>query len=152
ETGSLVLKMGGKTAAELPVGPLVTEAPLYDRPFVPAPKRPAVELTALSRLPDARTALRTLLACPDLASKRWIWEQYDHLVMGDTVQRPGGDAAVVRVRDTRKALGLTADCTPRYCVADPVAGGAQAVAESWRNLTAVGALPIAITDNMNFGN
>jgi phosphoribosylformylglycinamidine synthase len=98
------------------------------------------------------TALTTLLACPDLASKRWIWEQYDHLVMGDTVQRPGGDAAVVRVRDTRKALALTTDCTPRYCVADPVAGGAQAVAESWRNLTAVGARPIAITDNMNFGN
>jgi phosphoribosylformylglycinamidine synthase subunit PurL len=97
-------------------------------------------------------ALTTLLACPDLASKRWIWEQYDHLVMGDTVQRPGGDAAVVRVRDSRKALALTTDCTPRYCFADPVAGGAQAVAESWRNLTAVGALPIAITDNMNFGN
>src|SRR5258708_37200483 len=97
-------------------------------------------------------ALAILLASPDLASKLWIWEQYDHLVMGDTVQRPGGDAAVVRVRDTRKALALTTDCTPRYCVADPVAGGAAAVAESWRNLTAVGALPIAITDNMNFGN
>jgi len=101
---------------------------------------------------DIMAALTTLLACPDLASKRWIWEQYDHLVMGDTVQRPGGDAAVVRVRDTRKALALTTDSTPRYCVADPVTGGAQAVAESWRNLTAVGALPIAITDNMNFGN
>jgi phosphoribosylformylglycinamidine synthase len=98
------------------------------------------------------TALRKLLGCPDLASKRWIWEQYDHLVMGHTVQRPGGDAAVVRLPGKRKALALVADCTPRYCFADPTRGGAQAVAETWRNLTAVGATPIAITDNMNFGN
>ncbi|HZT50896.1 MAG TPA: AIR synthase related protein, partial [Stellaceae bacterium] len=90
--------------------------------------------------------------CPDLASKRWIWEQYDHLVMGHTVQRPGGDAAVVRLPGRRKALALATDCTPRYCAADPQRGGAQAVAESWRNLTAVGATPLAITDNMNFGN
>ncbi len=92
------------------------------------------------------------MGCPDLASKRWIWEQYDHLVMGQTVQRPGGDAAVVRIAGQRKALALATDCTPRYCQADPKRGGAQAVAESWRNLTAVGALPLAITDNMNFGN
>src|SRR5216684_3888420 len=152
ETGNLVLKMHGATVAELPVEPLVSQAPLYDRPWVPTPKRPVIAARDVAVPSDIMTALTTLLACPDLASKRWIWEQYDHLVMGDTVQRPGGDAAVVRVRDTRKALALTTDCTPRYCVADPVAGGAQAVAESWRNLTAVGALPIAITDNMNFGN
>src|SRR6185312_13048854 len=90
--------------------------------------------------------------CPDLASKRWIWEQYDHLVIGNTVKRPGGDAAVVRIGDGPKALALATDCTARYCRADPERGGAQAVAESWRNLTAVGALPIALTDNMNFGN
>src|SRR5207244_2456327 len=93
---------------------------------------------------------------PALASKRWIWEQYDHLVMGNTVRRPGGDAAVVRVSPPGsiggKALAHATDCTPRYCRADPVRGGAQAVAESWRNLTAVGALPLALTDNMNFGN
>jgi phosphoribosylformylglycinamidine synthase subunit PurL len=152
ETGCLVLKMHGETVAELPVEPLVSQAPLYDRPWVPTPKQPLIAARDVAAPTDIMAALTTLLACPDLASKRWIWEQYDHLVMGDTVQRPGGDAAVVRVRDSRKALALTTDCTPRYCVADPVAGGAQAVAESWRNLTAVGALPIAITDNMNFGN
>jgi phosphoribosylformylglycinamidine synthase subunit PurL len=152
ETGCLVLKMHGETVAELPVEPLVSQAPLYDRPWVPTPKQPLVAAHDVAAPADIMGALTTLLACPDLASKRWIWEQYDHLVMGDTVQRPGGDAAVVRVRDSRKALALTTDCTPRYCFADPVAGGAQAVAESWRNLTAVGALPIAITDNMNFGN
>jgi phosphoribosylformylglycinamidine synthase len=101
---------------------------------------------------DPTAVLKRLLGCPDLASKRWVWEQYDHLVMGDTALRPGGDAAVVRVQDTGKGLAVTSDCTPRYCVADPKAGGAQAVAESWRNLTAVGATPLAITDNMNFGN
>jgi phosphoribosylformylglycinamidine synthase len=92
------------------------------------------------------------MATPNLCSKRWIWEQYDHMVMGDTVARPGGDAAVVRVHGTAKGLALTCDCTPRYCAADPVAGGRQAVAEAWRNLTAVGATPLAITDNLNFGN
>src|SRR5581483_7599839 len=89
-------------------------------------------------------------------SKRWIWEQYDHLVQGNTVKRPGGDAAVIRVgpadSDRPQALALATDCTPRYCRADPVRGGMQAVAENWRNLTAVGALPLALTDNMNFGN
>src|SRR3546814_19700786 len=88
-----------------------------------------------------------------MASRRWIWEQYDHLVRGDTAQIPGGDAAVVRVEDhPKKALAMTVDCTPRYCFADPVEGGKQAVAETWRNITAVGARPLAITDNMNFGN
>jgi phosphoribosylformylglycinamidine synthase len=152
ETGCLVLTMHGQKVAELPVEPLVSQAPLYDRPFVATAQRPVIAARDVTAPSDIMAALTILLASPDLASKRWIWEQYDHLVMGDTVQRPGGDAAVVRVRDTRKALALTTDCTPRYCVADPVAGGAQAVAESWRNLTAVGALPIAITDNMNFGN
>src|SRR5207248_7114455 len=101
---------------------------------------------------DPIDCLKRLLACPDLASKRWIWEQYDHLVQGNTVKRPGGDAAVIRLGDKGKALALCTDSTPRYCRADPVRGGMQAVAESWRNLTAVGALPVALTDNMNFGN
>jgi phosphoribosylformylglycinamidine synthase len=97
-------------------------------------------------------ALKTLLACPDLASKRWIYEQYDHMVMNDTVQRPGGDSGVVRVHGTGKALAMTTDCTPRYCLADPHEGGRQAVAEAYRNLSAVGARPLAVTDNLNFGN
>ncbi len=92
------------------------------------------------------------MADPDLCSRRWVWEQYDHMVMGDTVQRPGGDAAVVRVHGTERGLAITTDCTPRYCIADPVQGGRQAVAEAWRNLTASGATPLAVTDNMNFGN
>jgi phosphoribosylformylglycinamidine synthase len=93
-----------------------------------------------------------MLAGPNLASRRWIWEQYDHMVGADTVQRPGGDAGVVRVHGTNKALAVTTDCTPRYCLNDPIEGGKQAVAETWRNLTATGAEPLAMTDNMNFGN
>jgi len=92
------------------------------------------------------------MASPDLASRRWIWEQYDHMVMADTVQRPGGDAAVVRIHGTDKALAISTDVTPRYCYADPVEGGKQAIAECYRNLSAVGALPLAVTDCMNFGN
>ena len=93
-----------------------------------------------------------MMCGPALASRRWIWEQYDHMVMGDTVQRPGGDAAVVRIHGTQKGLALTCDVTPRYVTADPVMGTKQAVVETWRNLTAVGADPLAITDNMNFAN
>jgi phosphoribosylformylglycinamidine synthase subunit PurL len=97
-------------------------------------------------------ALEKLMGTPDLCSRRWVWEQYDHVILGNTVQRPGGDAAVVRVNDGPKALALTTDVTPRYCEADPFEGGKQAVAEAWRNLTAVGATPLALTDNLNFGN
>ena len=93
-----------------------------------------------------------MLASPDLCSKRWIYEQYDHLILGNTVQAPGGDAAVIRIGDGPKGLALTTDVTQRYCLADPFEGGKQAVAEAWRNLVAVGALPRAITDNLNFGN
>ncbi|MGH6996149.1 MAG: AIR synthase-related protein, partial [Stellaceae bacterium] len=151
DNGRLVLTMHGRTVADMPVGPLVTEAPLYERPWTPAPSLPEIAANKVEvREPIA--ALKQLIACPDLASKRWIWEQYDHLVMGHTVQRPGGDAAVVRLPGRNKALALATDCTPRYCAADPKRGGAQAVAENWRNITAVGATPLAITDNMNFGN
>ena len=97
-------------------------------------------------------ALEKLLASPDLCSKRWVWEQYDHVILGNTVQRPGGDAAVVRIEDGPRGLALATDVTARYCEADPFEGGKQAVAECWRNLTAVGAKPLAITDNLNFGN
>jgi phosphoribosylformylglycinamidine synthase len=143
--------MHGAVAADIPVGPLVTEAPLYYRPVQPLAKPADIDAAALpARQPF--DCLKKLLACPDLASKRWIWERYDHLVMGNTVERPGGDAAVVRVNDAGKALALVTDCTPRYVRADPELGGMQAVAESWRNLCAVGAIPLAVTDNMNFGN
>src|SRR6185437_9343389 len=151
ETGRLILKMHGELAADIPLDPLVGEAPLYERPWRPTPPQDEIEAVALPAR-DPVEALAKLIACPDLASKRWVWEQYDQLVLGNTVQRPGGDAAVVRVGDGPKALALTTDSNPRYCRADPARGGAQAVAESWRNITAVGATPLAITDSMNFGN
>jgi phosphoribosylformylglycinamidine synthase II len=151
DTGRLVLRMHGKIAADMPIEPLVTQAPLYDRAWTSLSALPNLAATQIEAREPIET-LKTLLACPDLASKRWIWEQYDHLVMGRTVQRPGGDAAVVMLPDGKRALALVTDCTPRYCQADPKRGGAQAVAETWRNLTAVGATPLAITDNMNFGN
>jgi phosphoribosylformylglycinamidine synthase subunit PurL len=151
DTGRLVLRMNGEVAADIPVGPLVTESPVYHRPLRRRAPEPDVDSASLFDH-DPLECLQRLLASPALASKRWIWEQYDHLVMGNTVRRPGGDAAVVRVSTSGKALALATDCTPRYCRADPVRGGMQAVAESWRNLTAVGAEPLAVTDNMNFGN
>jgi phosphoribosylformylglycinamidine synthase subunit PurL len=150
DTGRLVLRKDGGLAADIPVGPLVSEAPVYDRPWRRIDPAPDVDMGALPER-DPLVSLERLLRSPTLASRRWIWEQYDHLVMGNTVKRPGGDAAVIRIGEI-KALALATDCTPRYCRADPVRGGMQAVAESWRNLTAVGALPLALTDNMNFGN
>jgi len=151
DTGQLILRMHGEVAADIPVGPLVTQAPLYERPWLRRQPGPDIDPATLPDR-DPLDCLKRLVASPDLASKRWIWEQYDHLVQGNTVKRPGGDAAVIRISENGKALALKTDCTPRYCRADPVRGGMQAVAESWRNLTAVGALPLAVTDNMNFGN
>src|SRR5437763_3266395 len=147
-----VVRHGGKTMADLPIKELGDEAPIYDRSHVDAPK-PAIVKSADIVPPMSNVeALLKLVASPDLCEKRWVWEQYDHVILGNTVQRPGGDAAVVRVNDGPKALALTTDVTPRYCEADPFEGGKQAVAEAWRNLTAVGARPLAITDNLNFGN
>src|SRR5581483_11890975 len=145
------LKMHGELAADIPLDPLVGQAPLYERPWQPTSPPAEIDSAALPAR-DPLGALAKLIASPDLASKRWVWEQYDQLVLGNTVQRPGGDAAVVRINESGKALALTTDANPRYCRADPARGGAQAVAETWRNLTAVGATPLAITNNMNFGN
>ncbi|MDX2073887.1 MAG: phosphoribosylformylglycinamidine synthase subunit PurL [Alphaproteobacteria bacterium] len=153
DTGNLVLKMHGEIAADMPIAPVSTDAPVYDRPY--EIKKVTGDRSKVADIPDTlhlTPALLQLLRCPDLASKRWIYEQYDHMVGNDTVARPGGDAAVVRVHGTNKALAITTDCTPRYCLADPVEGGKQAVAETWRNLTAVGATPLAITNCLNFGN
>jgi phosphoribosylformylglycinamidine synthase len=153
DSGHLVLKKDGKVQADMPVAPLVDKAPVYERPWVPTPAQPVINAKDVPAPNDLLGALKKLVGSPDLASRRWVWEQYDHLVMGNTAQRPGGDAAVVRVPGVAgKALAMSSDCTPRYVFADPKQGGAQAVAESWRNITAVGATPLAITDNMNFGN
>jgi phosphoribosylformylglycinamidine synthase len=138
--------------ADLPIKELGDQAPEYKRPFVLAEKPKPVDADEIAPPMTIADALEKLIATPDLCSKRWVWEQYDHVILGNTVQRPGGDSAVVRVEDGPKGLALTTDVTPRYCEADPFEGGKQAVAECWRNLTAVGARPLAITDNLNFGN
>jgi len=150
DTGRMVLVFEGEQVADMPLDSLADDAPVYDRPHV-APAKPE-PLAPIEPPCSTSEALLRLMGSPDIASKRWIWEQYDHMVMADTIGRPGGDAAIVRVHGTEKALAVTTDCTPRYCEADAFEGGKQAVAENWRNLTAVGATPLAITDCLNFGN
>ena len=151
DTGNLTLTWHGETVVDIPVAPLVDASPMYERPWEPTPQ--AVPLLPVETEVGAGAALKTLMATPDIASRRWIWEQYDHLIGGGTVRAPGAaDAAIVRLPSGNKALAVTTDCTPRYCLADPITGGAQAVAEAWRNITATGATPLAVTNNMNFGN
>ena len=140
---------GNEVKADLPLSKLSSSAPEYDRPWVETPKAaPLGEVPAIAPL----AGLRALIGSPTYAHKAWVWEQYDSQVGADTVVTPGLPAGVVRVHGTGKALAFTSDVTPRYVKANPVEGGKQAVAEAWRNITAVGALPLAITDNMNFGN
>ena len=140
---------GDQIKADLPLSKLSSSAPEYDRPWVESP-RPA-PLEALPRI-GALDALRALIGSPSYAHKSWVWEQYDSQVLADTIRRPGMGAGVVRVHGTPKALAFTSDVTPRYVKANPFEGGKQAVAEAYRNLTAVGAVPLATTDNLNFGN
>ena len=152
DTKRFVVKHGGEIKADLPIKELGDEAPRYDRPWVPTPPKPVVDAGSVTPPLSNRAALLKLIGSPDLCSKRWVWEQYDHLILGNTVQQPGGDAAVIRLGEGPMGLALCTDVTQRYCDADPVEGGKQAVAEAWRNLTAVGARPLALTDNLNFGN
>ena len=153
-TGRLVLRHRGETVCDIPLAPLTEDAPLYDRPWTEPPKRPRLAPEDVPAPADWRAAVLKLVGGPDGSSKRWLWEQYDRHVMADTLadSATGADAGIVRVHGTRKALAVTSDCTPRYVAADPYEGGKQAVAEAWRNLCAVGAEPIAVTDNLNFGN
>ncbi len=150
DTGRLIVKHKGEVVADMPVGALSDAAPVYERPFVK--RRPAGGTPSFDAARPAMASLEKIVGAPDMCSRRWVWEQYDNTVMGDTVQRPGGDAAVVRVHNSAKGLAITTDVSPRYCRADPFEGAKQAVAEAWRNLTAVGAKPLAVTDNLNFGN
>ena len=181
DTNRLVLRWHGEIVCDLPLGPLADEAPLYERPFVrperrcPPPftgeviakrsegantDRPLSQFAALTDSSPVNggagfaPTLAKLMASPDMCSKRWIWSQYDRHVMADTVDDSGAcaDAAIVRLHGSNRALAMTSDVTPRYVEADPYEGGKQAVAEAWRNLTASGATPLAITDNLNFGN
>jgi len=150
DTGHMVLEWNGEVVCDIPLAPLADDAPLYDRPHVPTPK--PLALTNVPESADIAADLLKLIACPDLASRRWIYEQYDSQVGADTMQKSGGDAAVVRVHGTMKALAMSTDCSPRYCFADPYEGGKQAVAETYRNICAVGATPLAITNCLNFAN
>ncbi len=153
DTGRIVIRHHGAVEADIALAPLADQAPLYERPTTETPKQPILEAGKIENRWTLGDALRKLIACPDLCSRAWVWDQYDSTVGGQTVKRPGAaDAAVVKLEGSRRALALTTDCTPRYCLADPEEGGKQAVAEAWRNITAVGAKPLAITDNMNFGN
>jgi len=154
DTGRLVLTHGGEVVCDIPLQPLTEDAPLYHRSWVEPHAEPRLDPAKVPAPADWAAAVLTLIAAPDLASKRWLWEQYDRHVMADTLEESatGADAGIVRVHGSRKALALTSDCTPRYVAAGAFEGGKQAVAEAWRNLTAVGADPIAITDNLNFGN
>ncbi|WP_112662350.1 phosphoribosylformylglycinamidine synthase subunit PurL [Microvirga flavescens] len=152
DTLRFVIKHQGEAKADLPIKELGDEAPLYDRPHVASPKQPVIAADSVKAPVSDVEALLKLAGSPDQCSKRWVWEQYDHLILGNTVQVPGGDAAIVRIEDGPKGLALTTDVTPRYCEADPFEGGKQAVAEAWRNITAVGGLPLAITDNLNFAS
>ncbi|MFZ5751297.1 MAG: phosphoribosylformylglycinamidine synthase subunit PurL [Pseudomonadota bacterium] len=140
---------GNEVKADLPLSKLSSAAPEYDRPWVPTP--PAAPLGAVPQV-DPVAGLRALIGSPNYARKSWVWEQYDSQVGADTIRTPGLGAGVVRVHGTGKALAFTSDVTPRYVKANPRMGGRQAVAEAWRNLTAVGARPLAATDNLNFGN
>jgi len=139
----------GVVMADLPLATLSGSAPEYDRPWVPTPAQPPLgDVVGVNPI----DGLRALISSPNYAAKQWVYEQYDQQVMGDTARTPGLNAGIVRVHGTDKSLAFTSDVTPRYVMADPVEGGKQAVAEAYRNLTAVGAKPLATTDNMNFGN
>ena len=152
DTGHLVVRHRGIVEADIPLAALAHAAPVYERPFTKKEPQAVIAPQDVPPPDSMLGALECLTGSPHLSSRSWIWEQYDHMVMTDTVQRPGGDAAVVRVHGTKKGLAISCDVTPRYCAADPYEGAKQAVAECWRNLTAVGADPLAITDCMNFGN
>ncbi|MFK4791980.1 phosphoribosylformylglycinamidine synthase subunit PurL [Sphingobium sp. ZW T5_29] len=156
DTGRMVLVHKDEVVCDIPLAPLADDAPLYDRPSMPKDEYKIwAKVEPLGNIAESRDIgadLLKLMGSPDIASRRWIWEQYDHMVGADTVQRPGGDAAVVRVHGSQKGIAISTDCTPRYCYADPYEGGKQAIAECYRNISAVGAHPLAVTNCLNFAN
>ncbi len=152
DTRRFVVRHRGEVKADLPIKELGDEAPLYDRPWEATAPPPVLDRAAIAPPIPTDAALLKLIGSPDFCAKRWVYEQYDSLILGNTVQGPGGGAAVIRLGDGPKGLALTTDCAERYCEASPSEGAKQAVAEAWRNLVAVGARPLALTDNLNFGN
>jgi len=152
DSKNLVLHFNKELVCDIPITSLADEAPKYNREWVSTPLPEEINMDQKLKDLNIKDCLEKLLSHENQANKSWVWEQYDHMVMGDTVQKPGGDAAVVRIHGTNKALAATVDCTPRYCFAHPHTGGMQAVCETYRNLSAVGAEPRAITNCLNFGN
>lgn len=152
DTKRLQLKFQGELACDIPINSLTEDAPAYHRPMKELPKQKELTAADVPEPNDLNESLLKLMGGPNMSSRRWIWQQYDHIVMADTIGRPGGDASVVRVHGTEKALAISTDCNPRYCQADAKLGAKQAVVETWRNITAVGGTPLAITDCMNFGS
>ena len=157
DTLRFIVRHQGEVVADLPIKELGDEAPEYDRPWVEPTPEPMLAAADVAEPADYAAALTALVGSANGSSRRWVYEQYDTLVQGNSLATPGGDAGVIRVIDsngepTTKGLAFSVDVSPHYCKADPVQGGRQAVAECWRNLSAVGAEPLAATDNLNFGN
>ena len=152
DTQRLVLLKDSEIACDIPLAPLVDDAPEYDRPYRPEELQPVLSTAQLEKDIPLAEALQKMLSSADLSSRRWIYEQYDSDVMADTITGPGGNAAMVRIHNTDKGLAVCTDCTPRYVEADPFEGGKQAVCEAYRNISATGAKPLAVTNNLNFGN
>ncbi|MCL6229851.1 phosphoribosylformylglycinamidine synthase subunit PurL [Bartonella bilalgolemii] len=143
----------GKEVANLPIKELGNEAPIYDRPWIEPLKKSALKVEEVEKVDNLGNVLLSLLNSANQSSRRWVYEQYDTLIQGNSLVRPGGDAGVIRVSNNdKRALAFSTDVTPRYCEADPYEGGKQAVAECWRNISTTGATPLAATDNLNFGN
>ena len=152
-TKNIELFFDNKQVANIPVNTLVENSPMYDRKWKKSklPKKNKIDKTTFKNL-KIKDTLKKILSSPNVCSKEWIWQQYDHTVMGDTIQKPGGDSGVVRVHKTDKAIAATVDSSATYCWAHPLTGGKQVVCETWRNLISVGSKPIAITNCLNFGS
>ena len=150
---NLTLKYNEEIVCDLPISALADEAPKYERPWIEIKCPEKIDLKNKLKDINIEQIIKSIVSHPNQANKSWVWEQYDHMVMCDSVQFPGGDSAIIRVHgNNKKAIAATVDCTPRYCNSHPYTGGMQAVCETYRNLTAVGAEPIAITNCLNFGN
>ena len=149
---NLVLNFNGKEVANLPLSSLSTNAPLYNRKWkktsIPKNTKPPKDFKKFNII----DSLKKILSTPNNSEKSWVWQQYDHTVMADTIQKPGGDAAVVRVHGKNKGIAISVDSSAHYSLANPITGGKQVISESWRNLISVGAKPIAVTNCLNFGN
>ena len=149
---NLILNFGGNEVANLPLSSLSNDAPVYDRKWkksiITKPVNPKKDFRSL----NISDSLKKILKSPNNSEKSWVWEQYDQTVMGDTIQKPGGDSAVIRIHGKNKGVAITVDSSSNYCLANPIVGAKQVVCENWRNLIAVGANPIAITNCLNFGS